>query len=177
MKKIIKKAYIPGELIALATFPGVIMHEIAHKFMCDIFGVPVYHVAYFNIASQNAGHVIHGKIDSIIKNLLIGLAPLFFNTLLCIIFTLPYSASLHIAGDAISYSFIYQLLWWVGISMGANAFPSNQDVENVSEIASNNIIIYFIKGIVRLLNFLSRIWIDIAYAYGISLILPYLIFG
>ena len=38
---------IPGPIIALLTFPGVIVHEFAHKLFCDIFNVPVYYVNYF----------------------------------------------------------------------------------------------------------------------------------
>ena len=40
---------IPGFLVALVTFPGIICHEIAHKFFCDIAGVPVYAAAVIPI--------------------------------------------------------------------------------------------------------------------------------
>lgn len=34
--------FVPGPVIAAVTFPGVIVHEAAHRFFCDLGGVPVY---------------------------------------------------------------------------------------------------------------------------------------
>jgi hypothetical protein len=171
--------FIPGELIALLTFPGVVMHEIAHRFMCDILRVPVYSIKYFSIGNTRAGYVYHHKTDNIYHDLLIGLAPLFINSFFCMLFTLPYSASLNITGDGIS-NYSNQFLWWIGISMGANAFPSNQDVSNVLSNAQKSNVSYGIHllcDIIKLLNWLRFIWMDFIYAFAISYILPYLIFG
>jgi MFS-type transporter involved in bile tolerance (Atg22 family) len=41
--------FIPGPLIALATFPGVIVHELAHQLFCRWFRIPVLTVCYFLI--------------------------------------------------------------------------------------------------------------------------------
>lgn len=38
---------IPGFLISLLTFPGVMVHEFAHQLFCRIMRVPVYDVVYF----------------------------------------------------------------------------------------------------------------------------------
>jgi len=43
-------------LIALVTFPGIILHEWAHKFFCDRTGVPVYKTCYFRLGNP-AGYV------------------------------------------------------------------------------------------------------------------------
>lgn len=175
---------IPGELIALVTFPGVIVHEISHKFMCDLFGVPVYHVSYFTIGDRNAGHVIHQKIDSVTQGLLIALAPLFINSILCMLFTLPLFSAIYITGEllpisSLTYaSFMYMILGWLGISIGGNAFPSNQDVASVLEIAQKSyVIVFVISGIVRLLNFFSQIWLSFIYAGAISFLLPRMLFS
>ncbi|MCL5876036.1 MAG: metalloprotease family protein [Candidatus Dependentiae bacterium] len=169
--------FIPGELIAMVTFPGIILHEIAHRFVCDIFKIPVYEVMYFEMDSSRAGHVIHQKVDSVTKNFLIAVAPLLFNTVVCMIFTFPYSSASYITGDSIP-NFFSAILWWIGMSAGINAFPSNQDVANLS--CSEEETTFFaglVQLIVQCLNFLRRVWLDFLYAYGISLILPYLIFG
>ena len=171
---------IPGELIALITFPGVIMHEIAHKFMCDILRVPVYDVNYFSINSARAGYVCHHETQNITYDLLIGLAPLFINSFFCMLFTLPYAASMNITGDGISH-YPSMFLWWIGLSIGANAFPSDQDVQNVLSTKGRRKdapwIVHITCDFVKLLNLLRFVWIDFIYAIIISSILPYFIFG
>lgn len=171
--------FISGELIALFTFPGIIMHEIAHRFMCDILHVPVYGVQYFAIGSTRAGYVYHHKTTNIWHDFLIGFAPLFVNTFFCMLFTLPYSSSIHVAGEGIS-TYSNMFLYWIGISMGANAFPSNQDTQNVVESCQKYNKLFFIRILchfMRFLNQLSRFWMDFVYALLISQILPFLIFG
>lgn len=52
---------IPGIIISLVTFPGVIIHELAHKVFCYLFGVRVYEVVYFQVKDLSApvGYVLH----------------------------------------------------------------------------------------------------------------------
>ena len=52
---------IPGWLISLVTFPGVVVHEAAHRFFCDVTDTPVYEVSYFRPRGKPAGYVIHGR--------------------------------------------------------------------------------------------------------------------
>jgi hypothetical protein len=49
---------IPGQLVALATFPGVIAHEAAHMLFCRLRGVAVLDVCFFRVGNP-AGYVIH----------------------------------------------------------------------------------------------------------------------
>lgn len=51
--------FIPGELISALTFPGVILHEWAHKLFCKRLGVKVLEVKYFQIGKKVAGYVVH----------------------------------------------------------------------------------------------------------------------
>src|SRR5215470_6070428 len=80
--------FIPGFVIALVTFAGVTVHEAAHRFLCDLAGVPVYKVCYFRIGSPS-GYVIHGPTNSLGASFLITVGPLTVNTLLCAIISLP----------------------------------------------------------------------------------------
>lgn len=48
---------IPGFLIGWATFPGVIIHEFAHKKSCDWRGIAVRDVDYFSWSGR--GYVTH----------------------------------------------------------------------------------------------------------------------
>jgi hypothetical protein len=171
--------FISGEIIAFFTFPGVIMHEIAHRFACDILRVPVYDVSYFTAGDSISGYVCHHKTDNIWHDFFIGFAPLFINTLFCIIFTLPYSSELHITGGEFTHS-SNSFLYWVGLSMGAHAFPSNQDVHNILELSKSSqkfFIIGFLCDLMKLLNKLRFFWINFVYALGISMIVPFLLFG
>lgn len=49
---------IPGWLISLLTFPGVIIHEWAHKKFCEWLGILVHKVVYFRFGNP-AGYVLH----------------------------------------------------------------------------------------------------------------------
>lgn len=171
--------YIPGEFIALVTFPGVIMHEISHRFMCDVFNVPVYEVNYFKLFSKNAGHVMHGRIENVRQNVLIALAPLFFNSIVCILFTFPLTSLFWCSVRPNSALIpLYAFLWWVGMSAGAQSFPSNQDVNSVLTAAedSESFGLRFISYFIRLLNFLSAFWLSFGYALLLSFILPSIFF-
>ena len=79
--------FIPGILIAIVTFPGVIVHELAHQIFCNIRRVPIYEVKYFQFKSP-CGYVIHEKSDNVFTNFIISVGPFFVNTLLgaCILF-------------------------------------------------------------------------------------------
>lgn len=77
---------IPGWLISILTFPGVIAHEIGHRLFADWAKVPVYKVCYFRVGNP-AGYVIHGPVNSLRASFLISVGPLIVNTLLCALIT------------------------------------------------------------------------------------------
>ena len=52
--------FIPGFLIAIVTFPGVIVHEAAHLFFCRWFKLEVYDVCFFRVGNPS-GYVITRK--------------------------------------------------------------------------------------------------------------------
>ena len=54
---------IPGFLISLATFPGVIVHEAAHMFFCKLRHVAVFNMCFFRIGNP-AGYIIHEDISN-----------------------------------------------------------------------------------------------------------------
>lgn len=172
--------FIPGWLISVVTFPGVVVHEAAHKFFCDLAKVPVYEVRYFQIGNP-AGYVIHGEVKNLKDALLISIGPLIINTILCAIITYPAVLSVLLVKDGNS-NFINIILLWVGYSIGMHAFPSNEDVKNFLDVfkqlkkgATQNIL-YFICQIIalifRLANFLRIIWFDLIYAMIVSMTLP-----
>lgn len=170
---------IPGSLIAYLTFPGIIAHEIAHKFFCDIARVPVYKVCYFQWRAPY-GYVIHGATEVLGKSFLIAVGPLIVNTILCALLTFPavYPSFMLSVTD---FNPIFLLLMWIGISIGMHAFPSNQDMEELLSIieSSDQPIYIFLSvkifsGLVKVANFFRFAWIDTLYAIGVSMALPYL---
>ncbi len=158
---------IPGFLISLATFPGVVLHEFAHKIAADFFGVRVLEVKYFvfsfNLFGGEAGYVIHEIPKRYIESLCISAAPLLINSLATIV--VGYFAS---AMDQESGAYLF--LFWLGMSLGAHSFPSNRDMDNVREhsrqenyvIGAFSHVLYYVMVI---LNFASMFWLDFVWAF------------
>lgn len=69
-----------GQLVALFTFPGVIVHEIAHQFFCRRAGVAVLDACYFRIGNPS-GYVVHGYPAKTATIILISIAPFLTNIL------------------------------------------------------------------------------------------------
>ena len=172
--------FIPGWLISLLTFPGVIAHEIAHRLFCDIAKVPVYKVCYFRIGNP-AGYVIHGPVKGLKSSFLISIGPLIINTILCALLTFSATFPIFIL-EAENYSVVFMILMWAGFSIGMHAFPSNDDMENFVQEVKNakqgGILLIFAKffaGLLKIANALRVIWFDAIYAFGISMLLPWLV--
>lgn len=49
---------IPGIVISVLTFPGVIVHEAANLLFCRFAGLAVFDVRYFRFGNP-AGYVLH----------------------------------------------------------------------------------------------------------------------
>ena len=171
---------IPGWLVSLATFPGIIVHEIAHRLFCDLAKVPVYNVCYFRIGNP-AGYVIHGPVKELKSSLLISIGPLIVNTVLCALLTFSATFPISIL-EAENHNIVFKILIWLGFSIGMHAFPSNEDMESFLQAVKNTnqkgILLIFAKifaCLIKVANFLRCAWFDFFYALGISMILPGLI--
>jgi hypothetical protein len=165
----------PGWLVSIVTFPGVIVHEAAHKFFCDVTDTPVYSVTYFRFGNP-AGFVVHKEAETLKKSLLITIGPLIVNTVLCGIFTLPVAYPLFILG--VSEPTIPQMvLAWIGYSIGMHAFPSDQDANNfkdhVKRTQKNRSVVYELasafSGLIQVANILRIFWFDLFYAIFVSM--------
>ncbi|HWR16975.1 MAG TPA: metalloprotease family protein [Terriglobales bacterium] len=171
---------IPGFLIALATFPGVIIHEAAHLLFCRMTGLAVFDVKFFQL-SNPAGYVIHEQTDDFKKTFLVSMGPFFVNTLLCLVFCL--AAFLPIwelkIDDYLGYFF-----YWLGISIGMHAFPSTVDLKHIWKLAPQYakkgnllaILSYPIVVVLYPLNFLRVVWADLGYGLAVGILGPLAIF-
>ena len=164
-----------GWLIALITFPGIILHEWAHKFFCDRTGVPVHKICYFRLGNP-AGYVIHDQIDNYGKAFLIATAPFLVNTTIAVIvFFIAVILPLGLAA---------YILYWLGISIAMHSFPSSQDADNLWSYSKkawrrNALVLlsFPVVGLIKLARLLSAIWFDLVYAIALLLLVALTIKG
>lgn len=171
---------IPGILISIVTFPGVIVHELAHQIFCYIFKVPVYSVKYFQVQNP-CGYVLHEASDKPLTTFMISVGPFIVNTLIGMLILIPFSISLAVAGrDSVMNFPLHVLTGWLGISVLMHAFPSIGDAgvlaANILKNRSVNILVKILTAPVILLIYIgalgSIVWLDFFYAIGITFLLP-----
>lgn len=170
--------FIPGPLIALCTFPGVIVHELAHQLFCRWFKVPVLQVCYFRVGNP-AGFVIHEPPTRSYQSLFISIGPFLINTIVGAIVAFP--AALPVikfgSGDLLDY-----LLIWLGVSIAMHAFPSTGDARSLRQSvrAPGNwpvarLLVAPVVGVIYLVTFGRFFWLDLFYGIGIAIGLPSLV--
>ena len=172
--------FIPGQLIAAVTFPGVIVHEFAHMLFCKIRGVTVLDACYFQFANPT-GYVIHEKTTNFYSSFLIATGPFLVNTLLCFLICFP--AYVPISYFDIGHPLSYFLMW-LGVSIGMHAIPSTQDANNMWEDAKTHvkslnllaIVTFPLVIVIYVFNVLRILWADLAYGVLIGVGLPSLFF-
>ena len=162
-------------LIALITFPGIILHEWAHKFFCDRTKIPVYKTCYFRLGNP-AGYVIHGSVDSYWKAFLISTAPFLINTAIAVI--------LFFIAVIIPRGLATYILCWLGISIAIHSFPSSEDADNLWHYTKRTwwrnplaLLSYPIVGLIKLARILSTIWFDLLYAIALLVLVALLTKG
>jgi len=172
--------FIPGFLISMATFPGVIVHEAGHLFFCKLFKLRVYEVCFFRVGNP-AGYVIHEKTENFTALFFVSMGPFFANTLLCVIFCT--AAFLPVWELKVSDPLAY-FYYWLGLSIGMHAFPSTDDLLNIYEVAPilakrwNPLAIVSLPLIYLLyvLNFARVIWADLGYGIAVGILGPIAVF-
>jgi hypothetical protein len=172
---------IPGQFIALLTFPGVIIHEAAHMLFCKLGGVAVLDVCFFRVGNP-AGYVVHEEPRNFRTAFLISVGPFIVNSLLCIVLCFPAFVPVRIFDrpDPISY-----FLLWLGLSIGMHAFPSMQDANVLWHHAAAAakklnplaILSFPLVVVIYVANIGSIFWLDLMYGVAIGLGLPELVFN
>ena len=159
--------FIPGPVIALVTFPGVIVHEAAHQFMCRLTNTPVLKVCYFRMGDP-CGYVLHGRPSSPWKHFLISVAPFLFNSILAVLVALPTALAAVSKGEMHPQDL---LLGWLGISIGMHALPSSGDARSLWAAMKEKGTPWLLKlvgipvtGLILLASVLSFFWFDAIYA-------------
>ena len=171
---------VPGFIISFITFPGVIVHELAHQIFCYICGLQVYEVKYFQ-ASNPCGYVIHESTEHPGKVFLTSMGPFFINTILGLLIILP--ASIEVVAFKEYTNVLNLLLAWLGFSILMHAFPSTGDAKvMVQQILKNKkvgIIPKILAAPFILLVYVGAIgsvfWLDAIYAAAVAMLLPNLL--
>jgi len=172
--------FIPGPVIAALTFPGVIVHEAAHFLFCRVFGLAVFDVCFFRFGNP-AGYVVHEPTDDFKKSFFVSMGPFFVNSALCVLFCSAAFVPVWVfeAKDPIAWFF-----YWLGLSIGMQAFPSTTDLSHIWRLAPENarkgnllaIVSFPIVAILYPLNFLRIVWADLGYGLAIGILAPLALF-
>lgn len=175
-------AFIPGFLISIITFPGVIVHELAHQLFCRICRVAVFDVCYFRFGNP-AGYVVHEIPKSPYQNILIGIGPFFLNTILGALIALPAAVPVFNFGVKLGANSVADyLLIWVGVSIAMHSFPSTGDAKSLwnsvmkketpllAKIFAAPIVILIYIGAAG-----SIVWLDFFYGAAAATFIPNLI--
>lgn len=168
--------FIPGFIISLITFPGVIVHELAHLIFCKLMKVPIYDVKYFQLQNP-CGYVVHEPTANPGKTFIISIGPFIVNTLIGIIIMLPVSLELFIFKN---YNPLYVLLGWLGISILMHAFPSSGDAQVLyNNVIKNSEVSILVKilvlpvvGLIYVGAYGSVVWLDLFFAMGVAMVIP-----
>mgnify|MGYP001548718823 CR=1 FL=1 len=170
--------FVPGFLITLITFPGVIVHELAHQLFCRWYKVPVFEVVYFRTGNP-AGYVLHEKPQNKWQSLMISIGPFFLNTIIGALIALPAALPVFTFENA---NLFHYLLIYLGVSIAMHAFPSTGDANAILETLKDRetslltkIAGYPLVGLICIGSIGSFIWLDLVYGIAIAVGLPKLI--
>lgn len=167
---------IPGVIISILTFPGVIVHEAAHLLFCRLRGVAVLHVCFFRFGNP-AGFVAHEEIKDFTTAFLVSVGPFLVNSLLCIVICFP--AYLPMQVFEVKNPLTYFLMW-MGLSIGMHAFPSTGDARNLwnhakAAVREGSLLALLSFPVVIAIfigNALSVIWADLGWGIVLGIVLP-----
>lgn len=113
------------------TFPGVVVHEWAHKIFCQISGLHVMKTVYFRFGNPS-GYVVHEVPKTYLQSFFVSTGPIIFNSLVSI--SLAYAVSFLSHGSNWRIVFL-----WLSFSIAAHAFPSEEDLHGASHDGLNSL--------------------------------------
>jgi hypothetical protein len=167
--------FFPGYLVATATFPGVIVHELGHKLFCNLTRTPVLEVCYFRVGTPS-GYVMHQPPSSVWKSILIAVGPLFANTIIGFLIGLLAGVFLY---RVRSLFFLGAILAWVAVSVAMHAFPSTGDARVIWKAIwtrgaplSPRLVGTPVAAVIYLGALGSVFWLDAIYGTVIGVMLP-----
>lgn len=164
-----------NEIFSLISLPGVVFHELGHEVFCNITGVKVIKVCYFQFKNP-AGYVLHLKPKKYYQSFLISIGPFILGLLFSILFFLI-SKYYH----SINHQFFEIIFIWLGISVAINSFQSKEDVKLLFKETNNHIIrnpflilAYPIILLMFLFSILNNLFVNLIYAFILYILSSYI---
>jgi hypothetical protein len=169
-----------GKVIAYLTFPGVIVHELAHATMCKLCGVRIHEICYFQLIRGDVGsvgYVLHDRPKHFWQQVLISFAPLAINTLAGAVIAMPSAMAVTAfwEGSAVDW-----VLMWLGVSIAMHSFPSTGDAASIwqaiwekevpwtSKLVAVPLVVVIYAG-----SLASFLWLDVVYGVVVATLLPW----
>jgi hypothetical protein len=142
---------------SILTFPGIVVHELAHLIACRLVGVYIHDYKLFTLNDKtHVGYVAHAKSKQVYKQFIIGMAPSFVPIFIFGLFRL-------VPVEQYNFNEYSKLMLdWLYISILIHTLPSESDSDNVWKAATSRLtfsIFYTLYlpyvALMRLLNFLN----------------------
>jgi hypothetical protein len=172
------KVFIPGFIISILSFPGVMAHEFAHELFCRLTSTRVIKVCYFRFGNP-AGYVVHEAPESVWKHILIGIGPFVVNTALGFLAGLFAVKKSLFAGELNGADFMF---FWLGLSIAMHSFPSTDDAKSIwrgvwskDVPLSAKLVGTPLVGLIFLGAMGSFFWLDLAYGIVVAVVLPWVV--
>jgi hypothetical protein len=170
------RSYLPS----LLTFPGVVLRQVVHAGFCRIFGVKILDIRYFR-ADTPSGYVFHEMPDRLSTAFWLALGPLVLHSFLCFALCLPALVPFLFRMENADFSSCFQL--WLGLSIGAHAFPPLRDVGNLWDLTRREVkghgagvrLAFPMIAFLRIAQRLSLYGFDVAYAALLGVGLPWVV--
>lgn len=161
-------------LIALLTFPGIVLHEWSHKFFCDRLAIPVRKTCYFTLGNPS-GYVIHSEVKNFNKMLLVTIAPFLTNTAFAL-------AVFVLALQMPRRTGVYFGLCWLGVAIAMHSLPSVQDLHNLYLHAKQSwkhnalaLLSLPALSLMKFCRFYNTVWSGLVYAILLLLLIALLL--
>ena len=172
---------MPRLLLCYLTFPGIIVHEFAHAWACRRLGIPVERVCYLRLGNP-MGYVLHARPASVVRHILIVLAPFFVSSTVALAAGLGAALLARSRLPPESRDAVSILALWLAFSAGLHAFPSSGDADALRDEINSpergllaKALLIPVLGMLRLIRLGSRFWLDILFALAMVGLAPTLL--
>lgn len=118
---------IPSQVVALVTFPGVVLHQVVEQLFCRWRRVAVADVCYLRFGTP-PGFVLHEAPANLRQALLIGLGPFFVNSLLAALIAFPFVLPALEFRVSATQGYI---LAWLSVSIAMHSFPCADETRDL----------------------------------------------
>jgi len=167
---------------------GIIIHEFSHQLFCQLSGVRVYKVKYFQMKNP-PGYVEHAQPRNFIQAFFISMGPFFFGTiisLLLFLFTAHEIVSILAEPKILNIQYLILSIFsfWFGLAIAIHCFPSTGDAKVLLSETNYHVfkrfnplaaLLYPFVFIIKTANYLRKYYFDWAYAVFLLIIAFWLV--